>query len=296
MPSRHTQSTPTALSIAASDSGCGAGIQADLLTFAACGVFGTTAIAALTAQNPRSVTHCMSVEPNFLKAQIDQVLAFFPITAIKTGMLFSKPLIATVVHSLNKVDIPVIVDPVMISSSGDALLEPAAVETFIHDLLPLAHLITPNLDEVAAIMGIRPESVDEMEAIAIEMATRFDTAVLLKGGHLQHDHLVDVLVYADEGKTDPTSKKAAGAPDTATRSKDRNKMQRTVSVKKFEAQRMKNLDTHGSGCTLSSAIAAHLAKGECLEKAVVHGHQYLQKAIRQSLHINDKAYINHWPT
>lgn len=254
---------PVALSIASSDSGCGAGIQADLLTFSACGVFGTTAIAALTAQNPQQVTACLALEPEFLKAQIDQVFAFFPVTAIKTGMLFSQPLINEVVCCLRAHAVPTVVDPVMISSSGDALLQQEAMNSLINDLLPLATLITPNLDEVEAIMGSRPQSADEMGRVATAMAARFNTAVLLKGGHLNSDSLVDVL-------TQPNG-----------------------STAKFYAERIRGVDTHGSGCTLSSAITAFIAKGHALEDAVQRGHHYLQQTFRKPLVLNGQAFLNH---
>ena len=257
-------STPTALSIASSDSGCGAGIQADLLTFAACGVFGTTAIAALTAQNPQSVSVCIDLDPAFLKAQIDQVISFFPVTAIKTGMLFSKPLIDEVVRCLRITQIPIVVDPVMIASNGVSLLQQDAVDILIEKLLPLATIITPNLDEVEVIMGVRPQSADAMAYAAIQMAAKFNTAVLLKGGHLNGDGLVDVLAHPDGNTTE------------------------------LHAQRIYNVNTHGSGCTLSSAIAAFLAKGHQLNQAVQHGHHYLQQTIRRHLSIKDQAYLNHF--
>lgn len=258
-------SMPTALSIASSDSGAGAGIQADLLTFASCGVFGTTAIAALTAQNPDGVSACVPLDPSFLKAQIDQVLAFFPVKAIKTGMLFSEPLIREVIQCLKANDIPAVIDPVMVSTSGEPLLEKDAMHAFVKELLPLATLITPNLDEVEVILGQKPEDASDITEAALQMALYFDTAVLVKGGHLECDELVDVMANP-EGTTFT-----------------------------LNAQRIQGVDTHGSGCTLSSAIAAYLAKGIGLTQAIYHGHAYLQRTIRQSLAIESRAFLNHLP-
>lgn len=261
--SKTQRSLPTALTIASSDSGCGAGIQADLLTFAALDVFGTTAIAALTAQNPQSVTACVPMEPEFLRSQIDQVLTFFPVQAIKTGMLYSQPLILEVARSLHHHPMPLVVDPVMVSSSGHSLLQPEAKLALINELLPRATLITPNLDEAEAIMGARPQSFDEMSNTASAIAARFNTAVLLKGGHLTGDALLDVLAHPNG--------------DTYN----------------FYSKRILNIDTHGSGCTLSAAITAQLAKGYDVYRAVEHGHNCVQQMMLKSLSFRGKKFINH---
>lgn len=260
-----SHSLPVALSIASSDSGAGAGIQADLLTFAACNVFGTTAIAAGTAQNPGNVSKCQPFDPAFLEQQIEQVLDYFPVAGIKVGMLFSEALIRTTAHKLESASAPIVVDPVMISSSGHALIEPSAMQAMQEKLFPLATLITPNLDEVEALTGTKPACPESMTTAGKALVARFGVAALIKGGHLEGNTLIDILIM----------------PDGATHT--------------FETQRIESIDTHGSGCTLSSAIAAGLAKGFSLPQAVSSGHAYLQQAMRHALTINNKRFINHFP-
>ena len=260
---------PTALTIASSDSGGGAGIQADLLTFAANGVYGTTAIAALTAQSPSSVTDCAPQTPAMLKAQISQVLAYFPVGALKTGMLFNSELIAATIEALDAANYnnPVVVDPVMVASSGACLLQPDAVAAVKELLLPRATLLTPNLDEAAVLLGRTITTVAEMETAAHALAAAFGTAVLLKGGHLAGDHLVDLLVDA-QGR----------------------------ELLRLTSNRIEQVDTHGSGCTLSAAIAARLAKGDTLTEAVSHSHRYLQACLHNSLTVSGRRFINHFPS
>jgi len=240
-----------ALSIAGSDSGGAAGIQADLLTFTACGVYGTTAITALTAQNHVGITAVQASPPAFVRAQIDQVLAYYPVRAIKIGMLLNTEIIEAVtefVTASNK--LPVVVDPVMISSSGAMLLEPASLQVFTQKLLPHAALITPNFDEAAVLLGGKPESTPiAMEHAAIALARLFGTAVLLKGGHFPLEPVLDVL---------------AGPEGVRTR---------------LRAPRIKGVDTHGGGCRLAAAITAYLARGFGLVEAVEHGHAYLQSIL-----------------
>ena len=261
----HNSSTslPVALSIASSDSGCGAGIQADLLTFSACGVFGTTAIAALTAQNPQSVTACVALEPAFLEAQIDRVFNFFPVRAVKTGMLFTADLIRATAEKLRTVAIPIVVDPVMIASSGHSLLQLDAIQVLVNELLPIATLITPNLDEAEAIMQLPARTSAERDTLATQMSQHFNTTVLLKGGHADSEVLVDILATSDG------------------------------TLAHLSANRIHKINTHGSGCTLAAAITAHLAKGCALETAVRAGHQYLQRCLHHPLQINSVHYINH---
>ena len=223
---------PVALSIAGSDSGGGAGIQADLLTFAANGVFGTTAITCLTAQNPDGVTAVQSMPAEFVSEQIHQVHRFFALGAIKTGMLFNTEIIEAVAAFVQThPEIPLVVDPVMVATSGARLLEESAIEALQARLLPQASLITPNLDEAAVLLGRRPSTVPEMEAAAAELAAKVGVPVLLKGGHLEQEReLVDILATADG------------------------------NCSAFTALRIDKVNTHGSGCTLSSAIAANLAR------------------------------------
>ena len=255
---------PVALSIAGSDSGGGAGVQADLLTFAANGVFGTTAIACLTAQNPDGVSGVAAIEPAFVAEQARQVFRFFDVRVVKTGMLFNAPIIAAVAEVLReRRGVPAVVDPVMVATSGAALLKPEAVAAVCEQLMPLAALATPNLDEAAVLLGRRPADAREMEAAALELAKRYGTAFLLKGGHLGGDELVDVLATPD-GRTE-----------------------------RWVGARIAGVDTHGSGCTLSSAIAAHLALGRSLVEAVAAGRDYLRRGMERGVATGGRRFIAH---
>jgi hydroxymethylpyrimidine/phosphomethylpyrimidine kinase len=237
-----------ALSIAGSDSGGAAGIQADLLTFAACGVYGTTAITAMTAQNHVGISAVQAAPAAFVRAQVDQVLAYYPVRAIKVGMLLNAEIIEAVAEFVVSAHpLPVVVDPVMISSSGAMLLEPASLQVFAQKLLPNATLITPNFDEAAVLLGGKPETTPiAMEHAAIALARQFGTAVLLKGGHFPLEPVLDVL---------------AGPEGVRAR---------------LHAPRVKGVDTHGGGCRLAAAITAYLALGLGLVEAVEHGHAHLQ--------------------
>jgi hydroxymethylpyrimidine/phosphomethylpyrimidine kinase len=255
---------PVALSIAGSDSGGGAGIQADLLTFATNGVFGTTAITCLTAQNPAGVSSVSPVAPEFVAEQVRQVFAFFGVTAIKTGMLHNAGIVAAVAGLLrDRPEIPAVVDPVMVSTSGAALLLPDAVNVAVADLFPRASLITPNLDEATALLGWRPNDIAGMQRGSLELARRYGTAVLLKGGHLPGDNLTDILAL----------------PDGVTKS--------------WASRRIEGVDTHGSGCTLAAAIAANLAKGLPLMGAVAAGRDYLQRGLANAVPVGGRRYIAH---
>ncbi len=255
---------PVALSIAGSDSGGGAGVQADLLTFAANGVFGTTAITCLTAQNPDGVSGVAAIAPEFVVAQARQVFRFFKVRAVKTGMLFNAPIIAAVAALLREHrGVPVVVDPVMVATSGAALLQPEAVAAVQEQLLPLAALVTPNLDEAAVLLGRRPESSAAMRVGALELAQRFRVPFLLKGGHLGGDELVDVLALPD------------GLSE------------------RWVGRRIEGVDTHGSGCTLSSAIAAQLALGRPLIEAVATSREYLRRGMARGVATGGRKFIAH---
>ena len=254
---------PVALSIASSDSGAAAGIQADLLTFAARGVWGTTAIAALTAQNPRTVSAIHEVSPDFLRAQIQTVTAHYKINAAKTGMLCSAQLIKTTASELKRLRCPLVLDPVMISSSGARLLAEDAIAALTQCLFPLASLVTPNLDEVGALYGKRPARLEDMRAAGQALALKYRCAFLIKGGHLEGDELIDLLVLS------------------------------SAEELLLKAQRKPNINTHGSGCTLSAAITAELAKGKSLTDAVKSAHQYLQAAINAPVRCQDENFIAH---
>ncbi len=259
---------PVALSIAGSDSGGHAGIQADLMTFAAHQVYGTTAITATTAQNPLGVLSFAAVSPQHLREQIEQVLDYFPVGAIKIGMLANTELVQTVAEVLSERKStlpPVILDPVMVSSSGSLLLSEEAIHALTHQLLPLASLVTPNLDEGGVLLG---EPIPSRQALlegVRSLAERWQNHFLLKGGHLREHELVDVY-QSPSGET-----------------------------KTWRSIRIRDIDTHGSGCTLSSAIAANIALGSSLTQAIDLAHQYLQRAMNHPLYLREKPFINHFP-
>lgn len=241
------------LTIAGSDSGGGAGIQADLKTFAANGCYGMSVITALTAQNTRAVTAIHPVPEDFIAAQMDAVMEDIGVDAIKIGMLHSPAVIQVVAERLRHFQVAnVVVDPVMVAKSGDALLREDAVEALRAELLPLATLITPNIPEATVLLGrAQAEMVEEpegLEEVARALLQLGPGAVLLKGGHLSGDRSPDILI---------------GSGDVA----------------RFEAARVDTPNTHGTGCTLSSAIAAQLAHGHPLPEAVGRAKDYITRAL-----------------
>ena len=256
---------PIALTIAGSDSGAGAGIQADLLTFADFHVFGTSAITALTAQNPDGVKHIQTTSPQNLKSQIQQVLEYFPVAAIKTGMLPTAELVEVIISTLSELapNVPLVVDPVLVATAGNTLVDNQAFAAIKEKLLPQATLVTPNLDEVEALGESRPRNPEEMKQSAEKLAHTSNSAFLVKGGHLKGDELVDVLAEPD-GKT-----------------------------KIFTAKRISDVNTHGSGCTLSAAITANLAQGYLLPQAVERAWSYLQQSLQAPLEISGNRFIRH---
>lgn len=255
---------PVALTIAGSDSGAGAGIQADLLTFSACGVFGTTAITCVTAQNPDGVTAIETLPAQFVLEQILQVHRGFRIRALKTGMLHSAAVVTAVADFLRTESrIPAVIDPVMVATSGAVLLEPDALAAMREKLLPRATLVTPNLDEVAVLLGERPATAAGMIAAARQLAQSHGVAFLVKGGHLSGDELTDVLVH----------------PGGASRT--------------YTSRRIQGIDTHGSGCTLSAAITAHLARGSNLDDAVEAGRAFLLRGLEHGVLVGRRRFIDH---
>lgn len=242
--------TPTVLSVAGSDPSGGAGIQADLKTFSALGVYGAAALTALTAQNTLGVTGVHPVPAEFVAAQLEAVLADLDVRAVKTGMLWSAEVVAVVADALERHAVPaVVVDPVMVATSGDRLVDDGTVEAIRTRLLPLATVVTPNLPEVAALVG-GPEPGDEeaMAAAGERVLALGARAVLVKGGHLDGPEAVDLLL-------------------------DRNGSVRVAGA------RVDTRNTHGTGCTLSSAIAARLAVGDDLRTAVRAAKDYLTEAL-----------------
>ncbi len=241
---------PIALTIAGSDSGGGAGIQADLKTFSALGVYGASVITALTAQNTKGVTAVMDASEELVAAQLDAVFDDIAIDAVKIGMLSSSTIIETVAAALRRYEpAHVVLDPVMVATSGDALLQPDAVEALRDVLLPLASIITPNLPEAAALLGRKDHiEVIDLKTVAQDLLALGPGAVLVKGGHLDGEGSPDLLLDGNGATT-------------------------------FAARRIDSVNTHGTGCTLSSAIAAHLARGLTLRDAVGAAKTYITGTI-----------------
>ncbi|WP_271950561.1 bifunctional hydroxymethylpyrimidine kinase/phosphomethylpyrimidine kinase [Ruegeria faecimaris] len=242
-----------ALTIAGSDSGGGAGIQADLKAMSALGVYGASVISAVTAQNTLAVTAVHGIPLSVIRAQIDAVLNDLDVGAIKIGMLATPEIIETVADALSGYAGPIVLDPVMIAKSGDALLAGDAIQTLMDLLIPRATVLTPNLPEAARLLGqSEAQSPDEMVVQGQALCAKGTASVLMKGGHGQgeicHDLLVDGSGLVDE----------------------------------FTAQRRNTKNTHGTGCTLSSSISAGLAKGLSLRDSVAEAHAYLQGAIAQA--------------
>ena len=245
--------TPVAVTIAGSDSGGGAGIQADLKTFSALGVYGASVITALTAQNTLGVQGIHDVPPGFVAQQIDSVFSDLAVQAVKIGMLSRPGVIEAVASGLERHGATrVVLDPVMVAASGDRLLAPEAVESLRRRLPPQALLVTPNLPEAAAILDEPVAETEEaMRAQAERILALGAGAVLVKGGHAGGPESVDILVDAQ-------------------------------GVRRFPAPRIKTRNTHGTGCTLSSAIAAGLARGLPLAEAVAAAKAFITAAIGAS--------------
>lgn len=242
--------TAIAMTIAGSDSGGGAGIQADLKAMSALGVFGTSVITAITAQNTQAVTAVQGIDLDVIAAQIDAVLSDIDVKAIKIGMLATSEIITAVADALKGFDGPIVVDPVMIAKSGDALLADEAVATLREVLVPMANVLTPNLPEAAVLLG-RPEAqtTEEMLDQGHALCALGAASVVMKGGHGSGDVCTDYLVPVN------------------------------CDVTELSAPRLNTRNTHGTGCTLSSSIAAGLAKGLDTKTAFAQAHDYLQKAI-----------------
>jgi hydroxymethylpyrimidine/phosphomethylpyrimidine kinase len=239
------------LTIAGSDSGGGAGIQADLKTFAALGCYGMTAITALTAQNTVGVQGIHAVPPAFLRSQLQSVIEDIGVDAVKIGMLHEPGVVEVVAWAIQHYQLQrVVLDPVMVATSGDRLIADATVRVLVDQLFPLATVITPNLDEASLLLDRPIAAVSDLSGAAQALLSQGARAVLLKGGHLPGDQVVDVL--ARPGHVDMV----------------------------LASSRMASRNTHGTGCTLSSAIAAHLALGDPLERAVRAAREYILGAIQ----------------
>jgi hydroxymethylpyrimidine/phosphomethylpyrimidine kinase len=241
---------PIALTIAGSDSSGGAGIQADLKTFSAFGVYGASVLTALTAQNTRGVQGVEPVRPAFVEAQLASVLDDLDVRAIKTGMLANGAIVSAVASALARVPaIPLVVDPVMVATSGDRLLASDAIAALKGELFPRATVVTPNLPEAAALLGVAVATSENQMIEQARALARFGSgAVLIKGGHGEGAEAVDVLVGGD-------------------------------AVLRLAASRIETRHTHGTGCTLAAAIAALLARGTDLEEAVRRAKAYVSAAL-----------------
>ena len=251
-----------ALTIAGSDSGGGAGIQADIKTFSSLGVFGTSAITCVTAQNPDEVRGIMALEPSFVDQQIRAVSESFPVSAAKTGMLYSADIIRVVARDDIREGIPIlVVDPVMVASSGARLLQADAVDALCSELLPQARVVTPNLHEAEILYGRSISSADELRAAARKIGERFDLACVVKGGHLAGAEVIDVLY--DEGEEYV-----------------------------FTSPRVDIDETHGAGCAFSAALTAFLAKGELLSESVAAAKEYVRRALEQALSVGRHRPLN----
>ena len=240
------------LSIAGSDSGGGAGIQADLKTFAANGCYGMSVITALTAQNTQGVTGIHAVPPAFAVEQMEAVFTDIGADAVKIGMLFSAELIEAVARQLKKHNAPnIVLDPVMVAQSGDKLLRDDAIEAIKEHLMPLALVVTPNLPEASVLLDRELQTGEDLHQAAKDLARYGSQSILVKGGHLEDEKSRDLLFLVQENR-----------------------------FIELEEDRIETKNNHGTGCTLSSAIAAYLAKGNSIEDSVRHAKAYITEAIR----------------
>ena len=262
--SRRSQSAvtvPLALTIAGSDCSAGAGIQADLKTFTALGVYGLTAVTCIVAEVPRKVSRIEPVTARMVREQIEVLLKNFRVGAIKTGLLCSAEIVCAVAQTIQHGEkktarsIPFVIDPVMIATSGDNLLEPEGVEAYKNKLFPLATLITPNLDEAAYLLETTIIGRKQMENAAKALAKKYRASILLKGGHLRGDNAIDLLVHQGE-------------------------------LTEFSARFVRGVETHGTGCTYSAAITAGLASGFSLEEAIKRAKKFVTESI--ALHLRWK--------
>lgn len=267
-------SLPVLLTIAGSDSGGGAGIQADLKTFSALGAYGTSAITAITAQNPEAVTDIQAIEPDVVAAQIAALGDYFEIGAAKTGMLFSTGVIEAVANAYPSLRTapqsprgagapPLVVDPVMVAASGAKLLSDDAIDALEKKILPLATLITPNMDEAAILADRKVKRARDLEPAARAIYDRFGVPVLVKGGHLTGaKNVVDLFFDGND-------------------------------VQAFRGLYMSGINTHGSGCTLSAAIAVYLMRGLPVVDAVAEGRVYLRQTLSSGLPVGRAVVLNH---
>jgi hydroxymethylpyrimidine/phosphomethylpyrimidine kinase len=252
--------------IAGSDSGGGAGIQADLKTFQELGVFGTSVITALTAQNTKGVTGVFPIDHAFVEKQFQALIDDFSIAAIKTGMLYSSDIIQAIAHIINNRSIPLIVDPVMIAKGGESLLQQEAIEAIRSSLLPLATIVTPNIPEAEALTGRKINHFSDMREVAQIFFQLGVQCVVIKGGHLEDPVFAIDYVFFNNG--------------------------RSFSM---QSPRIKTPNTHGTGCTFSAALTAFLGQGFTTDEAIIEAKKFIQLAITHDLSIgNGHGPTNHF--
>lgn len=254
-----------ALTIAGSDSGAGAGIQADLKTFAALGVYGTSAITAVTAQNTLGVVNSVTLSADFVTAQIEAIALDIALDATKTGMLATAAIVEAVAAAIKALELPlVVVDPVIVSTSGAPLLDDEGVEMLRAELLPCAAVVTPNIPEAEILTGRRIHSIEQVRAAAFDIHRMGASAVVITGGHAPGDELVDLLFDGE-------------------------------IFTELQTMRIHTPNTHGTGCTFASAIAANLALGRSVLDAVVDAQAYVRGAIQHALAIgHGHGPLNHF--
>ncbi len=252
--------------IAGSDSGGGAGIQADLKTFQELDVFGTSVITALTAQNTLGVNGVLPIEQAFVNKQLHSLLDDFSISAIKTGMLFSSDIIHTIARAMSNLNIPLIVDPVMIAKGGENLLQQEAVEALKKDLLPLATIVTPNIPEAETLTARKIHNLSDIQQAAQSLLKLGVQCVIIKGGHLHDDHFAIDYVFFEDGESFS-----------------------------MQSTRIATKNTHGTGCTFSAALTAFIGQKMPLKQAIIEAKKFIQLAISHDLSIgNGNGPTNHF--
>jgi hydroxymethylpyrimidine/phosphomethylpyrimidine kinase len=267
-PISKSKSPPIALTIAGSDSSAGAGVQADLKTFSALGVYGLTAVTCVVAETPGSVSRIEPVSPEIVREQITLLFRNFPIAATKTGLLYTAEIVETVARAVLDLSAdaakrpPLVIDPVMVATSGDQLLEPEAIELYEKELFPLAALLTPNLDEAEKLMGEPIRDLQAMRKAGHKMQKKYGVSILLKGGHLTGKHAVDLLFAGDK-------------------------------LIEFSAPFVSGVATHGTGCIYSAAITAGLASGLSLEKAIRQAKKFVTASIRHHFQWGNLHALRH---
>jgi hydroxymethylpyrimidine/phosphomethylpyrimidine kinase len=255
---------PVVLSIAGSDNSAGAGAQADLKTLSSLGCYGLTAITCVVAEVPGKVSAIQTIRPEIVGEQVALSFSAFPISSAKTGMLYSSAIIKIVARELSEKRVKLVVDPVMVASSGDSLLQKSAITAYRKELFPLATLVTPNLDELRILADAEIRSLEEVRDAGKYLVELYGCAFLLKGGHLRGRLAIDVLATPN-------------------------------SLHEFSAPFIRGVKTHGTGCTYSAAIAAGLARGRSLHDAVLAAKDYVTTSIQKSLHWQGTQALNHFP-